>query len=65
MCFGCFRCHFWLDQGPATYEEKRAAFEAALVRQRLTLLLIAADPKEPARFRKAADWALNLLMRSA
>lgn len=60
----CFACHQWLDQGPATEAEKRATFLAAHRRQVDHWARIAADPKEPARFRKAADWALNHLMRS-
>ena len=60
----CFACHQWLDQGPATEAEKRATFLAAHQRQVHAWHRIAADTKEPARFRKAADWALNHLMRS-
>ena len=62
--WACYACHQWLDQGPATESEKRATFLAAHRRQVDHWHRIAADPKEPARFRKAADWALNHLMRS-
>jgi len=63
VVFACHACHQWLDQGPATADEKRATFDAAHARQVQEWARIAADPKEPPRFRKAADWALNLLMR--
>lgn len=63
--WGCAACHTWLDQGPATHEEKMAAFIAAHRRQVDHWHQVAADPREKDRFRKAADWALNLLMRSA
>ncbi len=59
----CFACHSWLDQGPGTEAEKRATFAAAHQRQIAQWERIAADPTEPARFRKAAQWALNHLMR--
>ena len=29
---GCFHCHTWYDQGKATREEKRQAFDSAFVR---------------------------------
>ena len=61
--WGCARCHTWLDQGPATEAEKRATFAAAHQRQIAQWERIAVDPSEPARFRKAAQWALNHLMR--
>lgn len=62
--WGCSACHALLDQGShLTADEKRASFEAALVRQAHAFARIAADPTEKPRFRKAADWALNLLMK--
>ncbi len=61
--WGCAACHTWLDQGPATHEEKMVAFLAAHRRQVDQWRQVAADPREKDRFRKAADWALNLLMR--
>lgn len=63
--WGCSACHALLDQGShLTADEKRASFEAALHRQAHAFARIAADPTEKPRFRKAADWALNLLMRT-
>jgi hypothetical protein len=53
--------HRWLDQGGATFLQKEAAFMAAHLRQVLEWRRIAADPSEPARFRKAALWALEQL----
>ena len=55
----CHDCHQWLDQGPATYAEKRASFLAAHARQVAAWSQIAADNTEPLRFRKAAAWALE------
>lgn len=62
--WGCARCHSWLDQGPATEAEKRASFMSAHARQIAQWERIAADPTEPARFRRAAQWALNHLIRA-
>lgn len=63
--WGCSACHSLLDQGShLTADEKRASFEAAHRRQVQEWARIAADPTEKPRFRKAADWALNLLMRT-
>ena len=62
VVFACYACHDWLDKGPATADEKRATFDAAHQRQVHEWHRIAADPTEKQRFRKAADWALNLLM---
>lgn len=53
--------HRWLDQGGATFLRKEAAFMAAHLRQVLAWRAVAADPSEPARFRKAALWALEQL----
>lgn len=62
--WGCRDCHHLLDQGSyLTAEEKRASFDAAHKRQVQEWARIAADPTEKLRFRKAADWALNHLMR--
>lgn len=61
--WACFACHSWLDQGPATEAEKRATFNAAHQRQVQEWTLIASDPAEKQRFRRAAQWALNHLMR--
>lgn len=62
--WGCVSCHAWLDQGPASHEEKLSMFLAAHRRQVDHWHRVAADPREKSRFRKAADWAINLLMRS-
>jgi hypothetical protein len=63
MVWGCFACHSLLDQSSHwTDAEKRASFDAAHRRQVQEWARIAADPTEKSRFRKAADWALNLLM---
>lgn len=63
MVWACFNCHTLLDQGShLTTDEKRASFDAAHARQVQEWARIAADPTEKPRFRKAADWALNLLM---
>jgi hypothetical protein len=62
--WGCSKCHSWLDQGTDTEAEKRAAFLAAHRRQIAHWERIAADPTESARFRKAAHWALNHLLRT-
>lgn len=62
--WGCSACHSLLDQGShLTADEKRASFEAAHKRQVQEWARIAADPTEAPRFRRAADWALNHLMR--
>lgn len=61
--WACFSCHSMLDQGRLSAEEKRAIFDAGHRRQVQEWERIAADPTEKPRFRKAADWALNLLMR--
>lgn len=62
--WACHACHSLLDQGShLTAEEKRASFDAAHRRQVQEWARIAADPTEKPRFRKAADWALNLLMK--
>lgn len=59
--WGCMACHRWLDQGPAQYDEKAAAFMRALVRQILEWRKIVADMVRTPRDRKAAHWALCLL----
>ena len=59
--FTCYPCHFWLDQGSASAEDKEAAFMAAHVRQVFAWRRIAADASEPERFRRAARRALERL----
>jgi hypothetical protein len=62
--WGCRACHYWLDQGPATKAEKQATFASAHRRQIAHWGRIATDVSEPARYRKAAQWALNHLTRA-
>lgn len=61
--WGCADCHRWLDQGSASYEEKRRAFDAGHRRQRFVWAEIAYDPYQQSREkpadRKAARWALD------
>jgi hypothetical protein len=59
--WACACCHMWLDTSKALASQKEAAFMAAHARQVLAWRLVAMDPKEPERFRKAALWALGLL----
>ena len=61
--WGCSACHIpWLDQGnKASHAQKEAAFMAAHARQVLAWRVIAADPAEPARYRRAAQRALDHL----
>lgn len=59
---GCGACHDWLDKGPAPYEEKRAAFDAAHERQIEHWRAVAAEltrrPRNVMSARKALDaWA--------
>lgn len=58
--WGCVACHRWYDQSGAPREHKRAVFEAALQRQIQAWIVVAADPSEPQRFRRAAARALEL-----
>ena len=63
-CFvvnGCSSCHAWLDQGPATREEKTLAFDIAHVRQIAEWVYIVKHSNESARFKKAAQEALDQL----
>lgn len=50
----CFACHWWLDNGMASAEDKEVAFMTAHARQVLRWRFIANDPAEPPRFRRAA-----------
>ncbi len=59
--WGCMACHRWLDQGPATFEVKEAAFMAGHLRQVLEWRGIAADSQRPAKARAAVLWALGNL----
>lgn len=60
-CWSCFPCHYWLDQGGASAEDKEAAFMAAHVRQVFAWRRMATDSSEPERFRRAARRALERL----
>jgi hypothetical protein len=59
--WGCHACHYWLDFGKASEGAKRDAFMTAHARQVLAWRLIALDPSEPPRFRRAAQRALEFL----
>lgn len=61
ICVGCFACHRWLDQGPAPYEVKLAAFLAGHALQRLAWQRIAGDMTYSPKDRRAVHWALCLL----
>lgn len=60
--WGCWNCHCWLDQGPADYREKNRAFSTAHILQIEAWARIAYDMAEPPRARRAAEWALRLLV---
>jgi hypothetical protein len=58
--WGCFACHQWLDFGPASQDEKRAAFMSAHFRQVEAWRGIAEfDPFT--KDKAAAKWALDQL----
>jgi hypothetical protein len=59
--FACFACHTWLDTSKAAGAQKAMAFQLAHARQVLAWRLIAMDPNEPERFRRAARRALERL----
>lgn len=61
VVWGCYECHSWLDQGSATAQEKERVFHFGMFRQMLAWEQVAASESEPARFRKAAEWALDQL----
>lgn len=57
--WGCACCHRWLDQGPATQEQKTEAFMRAHQHQVLAWREIAQEIKPGTwREREAAKWAL-------
>lgn len=60
-CWACSGCHGWLDQGPESKATKQAAFARAHADQVLQWRRITTDAGEPLRFRRAAQWALDLL----
>ncbi len=59
--WACGGCHAWLDQGPAPKGVKQMAFMRAHADQVLEWRYVTKDAGEPLRFRKAAQWALDLL----
>jgi hypothetical protein len=59
--WACFGAHTWLDQSKASKAEKDAKFAFAHAQQVLAWRLIAMDPNEPERFRRAAQRALERL----
>jgi hypothetical protein len=59
--WGCANCHLWLDTSKALAAVKEAAFMTAHARQVLAWRLVATDPSEPERFRRAARWAIEQL----
>ncbi|WP_157667764.1 nuclease domain-containing protein [Comamonas serinivorans] len=61
--WACYPCHVWLDQGMASREAKRKAFDEAHARQVRAWEKVAADPSEKAQSREAARWALGQLAR--
>lgn len=61
VVYGCMNCHSWYDTRPAARDVKRLAFQLAHLDQVLEWHRIAQDSQEPARFRKAAQWALREL----
>lgn len=63
--WGCVACHRWYDQSGAPREQKRATFDAGMGRQVFAWQVVAADPSEPARFRRAAQRALERLEATA
>lgn len=58
---GCACCHLWLDTSKALGAIKEVAFMTGHARQVLAWRLIALDPDEPERFRRAARRALERL----
>jgi len=59
--WGCFGCHTWLDQSKDSRYSRTAFFIRAHADQVMFWRRIAADPTEKPRFRKAAQWALEML----
>lgn len=62
--WACATCHVWLDTSKALAAIKEVAFMNGHARQVLAWRLIAMDPAEPERFRKAARRALDRLNAS-
>ena len=59
--WGCSDCHRALDQGNASREAKTLAFDVAHVRQVAQWVYIVKHSNESARFKKAAQEALDQL----
>lgn len=60
--WACRACHIeWMDQGPASKGVKQMAFMRAHADQVLEWRYITQDTREPPRFRRAAQWALDTL----
>lgn len=59
--WGCFGCHHWLDQIAAPKATKQYVFMRAHADQVMEWRRIAKDPSEKPRYRKAAQWALDVL----
>lgn len=55
----CAKCHFWLDFGSATKQDKQEAFAAAHQRQLIEWCKIADSYSESPRAQKAAQWGLD------
>jgi hypothetical protein len=63
VVFGCSACHRWLDQGPSNEAVKWKAFDAALIEQWNWWTRISVDPAWSEADRRAAQWALDHLVR--
>lgn len=57
--WGCAACHRAYDQGPMPREQKRAIFDAAMLRQKLAWFALSIAPDMPKTERKWASWALG------
>ena len=59
--WACAACHAWLDQGPAPADVKELAFTLGHINQVQAWRVVATDPAETARHRRAALDALKHL----
>lgn len=57
--WGCSACHRWLDQGQVVQHVKEYIFMRAHALQVQAWRTIADDPREPAKDRAAARWAVE------
>jgi len=62
-CWGCSACHHWLDRGPADALVKEVAFLAAHLQQVLAWRQILSEPGRAEADRRAAQWALDQVIR--